>query len=71
MEDSKKFTAHGFIRAERCIVKLKYEKIKNSFFPLERALISQLFLLDKLVNGQGLYSKKYFLDCYSLSNIQR
>ena len=33
---------------------LKYAKMKKSFFLLEDANISQLFLLDKLVSGQGL-----------------
>jgi hypothetical protein len=61
MEISKKFTSSrmdiitpGVIRAKRCALKLKYEKIKKSIFSIDNANISQLFQLDKLVNGQGL-----------------
>jgi hypothetical protein len=35
-------------------LKLKYEKMKKSNFSIDKANISQLFLLDKLVIGQGL-----------------
>jgi hypothetical protein len=59
----------GVIRAERCALKLKYEKIKKSIFSIDNANICQLFLLDKLVSGQGLKCKKYFLTCYSPSKI--
>jgi hypothetical protein len=34
---------------------LKYEKMKKSIFSIDNANLSQLFLLDKLVSGQGLY----------------
>ena len=44
----------GVIRAERCALKLKYEKSKKSIFSIDKANISQHFLLDKLVIGQGL-----------------
>ena len=41
--------------------------MKKSIFSIENACIPQLFLLDKLVSGQGLKCKKKFLTCYSLS----
>jgi hypothetical protein len=34
------------------------KKFKNRFFSIDKANISQLFLLDKLVSSQGLHSKK-------------
>jgi hypothetical protein len=37
---------------------LPIKKFKNRFFSLENANIFQLFLLDKLVSGQGLKCKK-------------
>ena len=61
MENPKKITA------ERCALKLKYEKIKKSIFSIVKANFCQLLLLDKRVTGQGFECKKYFLDCYSLS----
>jgi hypothetical protein len=57
----------GFIRVERCALKLKYEKIQKSIFSIDKANIFQLFLLDKLVSRQGLFSKKYFLDWFFLA----
>jgi hypothetical protein len=42
------------LRAERCVLKLKYEKNKKSIFSIDNANISKLFLLDKLVSGLGL-----------------
>jgi hypothetical protein len=39
---------------KRCTLKLKYERIKKSIFSIDNAKFSQLILLDKLVNGQGL-----------------
>jgi len=43
----------GVIRAERCALKLEYEKIKKSIFPIDKANFSQLVLHDKLVTDQG------------------
>ncbi len=40
---------------------LKYEKMKKSIFSIDKANISQLFLLDKLVSGQGLIARNIFL----------
>ncbi len=48
-------------------LKLKYVKIKKPILSIENSNISQCFLLDKLVSGQGLLRKKYFLSCYCLS----
>ncbi len=37
-----------------CIFKGSFEKTKKSIFSIEKAYISKLFVLNKLVNGQHL-----------------